>query len=82
MHAGNVQGMNMKEIRLHRDDLEQILKIVDQLNPPGEKLGSGMVVITEDNSSGIGSIVTMKCAIDINGLEGWFVKEIVDESSW
>ena len=73
----------MQTIRLHRDDLEAILKIVDQLNPADStRLAAGMVTITEDASSGIGSIVEIEVPVDINGMWGTFKKTIVDESSW
>lgn len=73
----------MQSVKLHRDDLETILKIVDQLNPPNDaQLGSGWVTITEDNSSGIGSIVEIEVPVEINGMTGIFKRTIVDESSW
>ena len=73
----------MNEIILHRDDLEKILQIVDKMNPAeGDSPAAGMVTITADNSSGIGSIISMKCRVELDGELGWFVKEIVDESSW
>jgi hypothetical protein len=68
---------------MHRDDLEEILNIVDQLNPSNDtRLAAGMVTITCDNSSGIGSVIEMEVPVDINGLYGTFKKTIVDESNW
>lgn len=75
----------MKEITLHRDDLETILQLVDQLNPANDengKLGAGYVTIYCDNSSGIGSVIEAEVDVDINGLNGKFKRTIVDESSW
>lgn len=82
----------MNKIRLHRDDLETMLRIVDQLNPaadhpgglerPGIDFTAGRCTITEDNSSGIGSIISIEVPVDINGLSGTFRKIIIDEKSW
>jgi hypothetical protein len=75
----------MNQITLHRDDLETILKLVDQLNPADElinKLGAGYVTIYQDQSSGIGSIIEAEVDVDINGLAGKFKQTIVDEGSW
>jgi hypothetical protein len=73
----------MKEIVLHRDDLETILQLVDQLNPADEtKLGAGYVTIYSDSSSGIGTSIDAEVDVEINGLRGKFKRSIVDESSW
>lgn len=73
----------MNQITLHRDDLETILRLVDQLNPPDDmKLASGYVTIYCDTSSGIGSIIDAEVDVDLNGLQGKFKQRIVDESSW
>ena len=73
----------MNTIRLHRDDLETIIKIVDQLNPADStRLAGGFVTITSDGSSGIGDIVEIEVPVDINGLYGTFKKTIIDESRW
>lgn len=73
----------MGSVHLHRDDLEAILKIVDELNPADDtRLAAGMVTITEDNSSGIGPVIDIEVPVDINGLYGTFKKTIVDEGSW
>jgi hypothetical protein len=78
----------MNEITLHRDDLEEILRLVDNLNPAhrdvlhGEKLGSGYVTIYSDQSSGIGQLVDAEVDVDLNGFRGKFKQRIVDESSW
>lgn len=73
----------MNEIRLHRDDLETILRLVDQLNPARNDMHSaGYVTITQDNSSGIGSLVWAEIDVELNGISGKFKQQIVDESSW
>lgn len=74
----------MKEITLHRDDLESILQLVDQLNPANDegRLSAGYITIYQDQSSGIGSIIEAEVDVDINGLRGKFKRTIVDESSW
>lgn len=73
----------MNQITLHRDDLEAILKIVDSINPADDTcLASGTVTIISENESGIGSIISMKTRIDINGLSGEFCKVICDQTSW
>jgi len=75
----------MNKITLHRDDLETILKMVDQLNPVTEKLNDfteGVVTITSDSSSGIGSIIAVEIPTDISGISGTFRKVIVDEKNW
>ena len=73
----------MDKITLHRDDLETILNMVDQLNPvKANDPTSGRVTITADNSSGIGSIVAVEIPTDIHGLVGTFKKVIADESEW
>jgi len=72
-----------QEITIHRDDLEVIIKLVDELNPAGTlKLGSGYVTIYSDHSSGIGQLIDAEVATEINGIVGKFKQRIVDESSW
>ncbi len=73
----------MQQITLHRDDLETILKMVDQLNPANStELGAGYVTIYCDQSSGIGSIIEAEVSLDLHGMHGRFKRTIVDESSW
>lgn len=73
----------MQEITLHRDDLETILKMVDQINPAdATKLAAGYVTIYCDQSSGIGSIIEAEVDVDLNGMRGKFKQTIVDDSSW
>jgi len=72
-----------QQITLHRDDLETILRLVDQLNPPDDmKLASGYVTIYSDQSSGIGQLIDAEVDVELNGLVGKFKQRIVDESSW
>ena len=78
----------MNEITLHRDDLETILRLVDNLNPAhgdvqfGTKLGSGYVTIYSDQSSGIGQLIDAEVDVDLNGIRGKFKQRIADESNW
>ena len=73
----------MTEITLHRDDLETILKLVDQLNPADTmKVSAGYVTIYQDQSSGIGSLIDAEVDVEVNGLVGKFKQRIVDEGSW
>lgn len=67
----------MNSIVLHRDDLLEIINIIDSLKPASES-----ATIICDNSSGIGQIVEAVVYIDLNGLKGSFRKTIVDETSW
>jgi len=72
-----------QQITIHRDDLETILRLVDQLNPPDDmKIGSGYATIYCDTSSGIGSLIDAEVVTEVNGLQGKFKQRIVDESSW
>lgn len=72
-------GMN--KITLHRDDLETILKLVDQLNP-NNTIDGDRVTITADSSSGIGVVIAVEVPVDINGVTGTFNKVIVDSNKW
>ena len=73
----------MMEITLHRDDLEKILKLVDQLNPDqGLRVYGGYVTIYSEQSSGIGQLIDAEVDVELNGLFGKFKQSIVDESSW
>ena len=67
----------MNTITLHRDDLEAILKLVDEINPT-----DGNVTIKETRHSGIGSIVEVEIPYAINGHAGTFVKEIIGVDRW
>lgn len=49
----------MQEIWLNREELQTIIEFVDKVNPADTlRLQAGVVKITVDNSSGIGSTVT------------------------
>lgn len=67
----------IESIYLHRDDLEDILKFMNNF-PDAE-----IVEVTSDKSSGIGQIVEANLHhIDLNGLKVKVSKTIVDETSW
>jgi len=73
----------MKEIYLHRDELQKIIEFVDKINPADTvRLGAGVVKITVDYSSGIGSIVTATTDHEVAGHYGEFTINITDESNW
>lgn len=73
----------MNQITLHRDDLEKILQLVDQLNPDeGLRVNGGYVTIYCGNPSGIGQLIDAEIDVDIAGIFGKFKQRIVDESSW
>lgn len=73
----------MKTIRIHRDDLVEILEMVDDLNPAGApKLGAGYVEITEGGSSGLGAVLSAAVGVEIDGYFGTFTKTIIDEEAW
>jgi hypothetical protein len=72
-----------QSIRLHRDDLETILKHVDRFNPADDmKLAAGYVTINSESVGGIGDIIDIDIPMDMNGVYGKFNINIVDESSW
>jgi len=72
-----------QSIRLHRDDLETILKHVDRFNPADDmKLAAGYVTINYESTNGIGSIIDIDLPVDMNGVYGVFNITIVDEGSW
>ena len=70
-------------LHLHRDDLEKILKLVDELNPNASlRLSAGYVTIYSNQSSGIGQLIDAEVDVELNGLYGKFKQRIVDEGSW
>jgi len=72
-----------QSIKLHRDDLETILKHVDRFNPADDmKLTAGCVTINSESVGGIGDIVDIDIPMDMNGVYGTFNITIVDEGSW
>lgn len=67
----------MQEIYFQRDDLERIMKFFNEF-PDRET-----ILVTADNSSGIGTI--MKASVigtTVNGHVVTVTKDIVDETSW
>lgn len=63
---------------LHKDDLKEILEFMDSFETSND-----VVLVTRDDSSGIGYILT----VSLNGVmvKNQFVtvsKQIVDESGW
>jgi hypothetical protein len=72
-----------QQITIHRDDLEAIIRLIDELNAPDDmKIGSGYATIYCDTSSGIGSLIDAEVVTEVNGIYGMFKQRIVDESSW
>jgi hypothetical protein len=72
-----------QQITIHREDLEAIVRLIDQLNPPDDmKIGAGYATIYCDTSSGIGSLIDAEVVTEVNGIYGMFKQRIVDESSW
>ena len=73
----------MQTIHLHREDLVELLRLIDEINPEDSgKLGSGMVTVNCDSSSGIGSIITAELPVLLGDTRGTFVAVISDESNW
>jgi hypothetical protein len=73
----NFMKDDMKEIYLHQDDLVTIKQFMDAFPE------CHTVMLTCDDSSGIGSIITATLlAVDVNGQKVNVSKIIVDESSW
>ena len=67
----------MNSIYLHRDDLQNIMKFMD--NFPDVEI----VEVTSDTSSGIGALIKAHLHhVDLNGLHVEVTKTIVDETSW
>jgi hypothetical protein len=61
---------------LNRKDIEKINSVLDQF-PDLEGFE-----LNEENSSGIGSIVTMTFSREINGIMGAFTVEIAGVEQW
>jgi hypothetical protein len=67
----------MNEMYLHRDDLVTIKQFLDTF-PDRD-----VVLVTCDNSSGIGSLIKAHViGATVNGHVVTVTKDIVDESSW
>jgi hypothetical protein len=75
--------MKMTEIYLNYRELKEILSIVEELNPPNTlMLQSGVVKITMDNSSGIGSLVKATIPVKVGDRYGDWTTNITDEGNW
>jgi hypothetical protein len=61
---------------LNRKDIEKINSVLDQF-PDLDRFE-----LNEENSSGIGSIVTMTFSQEINGITGAFTIEIAGVEQW
>ena len=73
----------MNEITLTHRELKELLRIVEELNPPDTlMLGSGTIKVCVDNSSGIGSIVSATVPLAMGERWGDWTTKITDESSW
>ena len=73
----------MNEITLTHRELKELLRIVEELNPPDTlMLGSGTIKISVDNTSGIGSIVNATVPVKVGNRWGDWTTTITDESSW
>jgi hypothetical protein len=66
----------MKTMYLNRKDIEKINSVLDQF-PDLEGFE-----LSEDNCSGIGSIVTMTFSREVNGIIGAFTVEIAGVEQW
>lgn len=65
----------MNQFYLHKEDLEEILKFI-------EDMGVDCALVSSDTSSGIGAIVKATVVVKTNGHSGEFTKTISDETSW
>jgi hypothetical protein len=73
----------MNEITLHHRELVELIRIVEELNPPDTlMLGAGTIKVCVDNSSGIGSIVSATVPVKQGDRWGDWTTTITDESSW
>lgn len=67
----------MNEIYFHRDDLNNILNFFDSF-PDKET-----ILVTSDNSSGIGAVLKAHViGTIVHGHTVTVIKDIVDETSW
>jgi hypothetical protein len=73
----------MNEITLTHRELKELIRIVEELNPPDTlMLGAGTIKVCVDNSSGIGSIVTATVPVKQGDRWGDWTTTLTDESSW
>ena len=61
---------------LNRKDVEKINSVLDQFP------GLDRFELNEENSSGIGSIVTMTFSQEVNGIIGAFTIEVAGVEQW
>ena len=66
----------MNKVRLHISELTDILEFVNKFPDTNQ------LVITTDNSSGIGAIVHVEIDSVVNGMEVKITRCISDESTW
>jgi hypothetical protein len=66
----------MKTMYLNRKDIEKINSVLDQF------LDLDRFELTEENSSGIGSIISMTFSREVNGIIGAFTIEIAGVEQW
>lgn len=62
-------------IRLHRDDLETLNRLLDSLD-------TQEFTLVKTNETGIGHCVEVHTKVDLHGLKGTFVYELVGPESW
>lgn len=72
----NTTNKIMKTMYLNRKDIQKINSVLDQFPD------LDCFELTEDNSSGIGSIVTMTFSRELNGIIGAFTIEIAGVEQW
>ena len=73
----------MTEIYLNHRELKELIKLVEELNPPDTlMLQAGTVKVSLDSSSGIGSIVKATIPIAQGDRWGEWTTVITNESSW
>lgn len=60
---------------LHQDELKKMLSVM-------EKFSADVAEITQDNSSGIGYVTTVRVATEIHDVKGTFEVIITDVSTW
>jgi hypothetical protein len=66
----------MKTMYLNRKDIQKMNEVLDQF-PDLDRFE-----LNEENSSGIGSIVTMTFSREVNGIIGAFTIEIAGVEQW
>jgi len=69
----------MKTISMNRREVERLYELFNRLHESGDH---GSVTLAQDNSSGIGSILTATFVVTHSGEEGQLTVNISDESNW